>query len=616
MDEEDKEFNHEEYLKSLSPGVREDMESGNKGAWTVGPAEVIAGAAVAPILTGAFGLDKVIDVGLGALFPDAGDTAFEQKLRLLPKIGTKAAVTSKVFRTAIDEAFSPNRSSLPQQLKRHESITRLSTLRKQVKNREILSQYDDGLIDDILSNPDAIYPPGSIEDEIQKSVQAMSPSPLPQWGPKGDPRTRWSKSEQIAEAKVRKDQFADAALGADPKNPLVYKPEEPVSSKGVPISKRRESGYRFEGNFAAEWNAWSKSVNFFDELADDTGTAFVEHLVGKGDRLNWFWRLPDEVRSWRPGTRHSPNNVRLFYSDRQKKLKDAVENLFYPTQENVPDMKRLLVDYDLPPVKPGESITVRKPSGDIVLRRVDGTVVGRIGDYHDVLYAPTEDLAKGLTTNINPRTGKFYIDPNTGNMKKAIRKWREEIIKNKLNEIINEAPNIEGKPASVVYQQQAGKIIDEDLAAFRNEYNFIPKPKGSTLDTQIKNTSFEGPPPDLPLLNDLLSMKPKPEVKEFLTHNPDGLNMLADRIGGMNWRQLRSRYKQKYKRSEVERVVRQLTPSQVQRIMKEYGKGGKGGYMSDLNKKIQGNLPSKTAERKIQKGKLKGYINIDDIFPD
>ena len=444
--------------------------------------------------------------------------------------------------------------------------------------------------------------------------------PRPQWESKpdiDDPRTRWPKKLTDEEIRLDLDQFADAALipdGSDTTNPLVYKPEVKVSPRGVPIAKRKEAGYKFLGDFAKEWNAWSTDGQFIDELADAAGTAFVEHLVGKGDRLNWFWDLPDHVR-FRKGSRHGPDNVRLFYSDRQKKLKDATENILYRMQEGMNPMDRLIVEYDVPRMK-GRSITVRQPSGDVILRKVDGTVVGRIGDFYDVLYAPTEDLIKGLTTNINPRTGTFYIDPNTRDMKRAIQGWREDIIRNKLNNIIDEAPNIEGKSASTVYQEQVGKIIDEEMAAFRKEYDFIPKPKGSTLDADMAATSFEGPPPDLPLLNDLLSMKPKPEVKEFLTKNPEGLKMLIDSLNGMDWRQLRSNYKHRYKRGKLEKVKSQLTSAQVQRIKQEYKQGGKAGYLSDLNKKIQGNLPSKTAERKIRQSKLKGYINIDDIFPD
>ena len=286
------------------------------------------------------------------------------------------------------------------------------------------------------------------------------PAPRPEWG--------WRKTPDAAERNVLLDRFAQ---------------EVQVSSKGVDIAKRKEAGYKFLGPFASEWNSWSESSQFIDELADKPATAYVEHLVGKGNRLDFFWRIPDNIR-FRKGSRHSPNNVRILYSDRFKKLKDATENILYKQQANTPDMNRLVVDLDIPRMK-GKSITVKQAPKDLVLKRVDGTIVGRLGDYHDVLYARTPILQKALTTNINPKTGKFYIDPNTRDIKKAIRAWRENILREKINFIINEAPTLEGyktKKAKFQYQESA---IQQDLVDFLEEYKFIPKPKGSTLKQQL-----------------------------------------------------------------------------------------------------------------------------------
>tara|TARA_R100000458_G_scaffold5619_1_gene4483 strand:- start:74 stop:1951 length:1878 start_codon:yes stop_codon:yes gene_type:complete len=565
-----------EYINNLPAGVKEDYLGNVKNV--PAPWDYVLGGVAAKKLVGTaigtYGLDKTLEVGINALFPDAPDTLLEQFMRN-KQMGLGA--------TAIKGA-------------------RLT--------KDTLQNTLDSVFDLRIPNPfevPTLFETG--QGMGPRSGDVVHKSPKGEWV---DPRTKWETSEGLAEAKMRKDQFEDAILtdqGTDTNNPLVYKPEEPVSPKGVPISKQKISGYKFQGIFAKEWNAWSKSKGFLDELADKTGTAFVEHLVGKGDRLNWFWRLPDSVRSWRPGTRHSPNNVRLFYSNRQKSLKDAVENLFYPMQQNLPDMDRWLVDYDLPPVKPGESITVRKPSGDIVLRRVDGTIVGRIGDYHDVLYAPQEDLAKALTTNINPRTGTFYIDPNTKDMKRAIQKWREKIILEKINNIMEEAPSFKDKSPGDTFQQQAGKIIDEELAAFLKEYDFIPKPKGSTIDATIAATSFEGPPPNI---KKLLGNNVTPEMKTFFTDNPDGMDMLIDRLNGMNWRQLKRKYKG-YNRGTLEQIKNQLTSSQVQRIMNAYGWSGKGGLgKTKFRPPFKGY--TKTLEQKTTKIKGTSRVNYDDII--
>jgi len=431
------------------------------------------------------------------------------------------------------------------------------------------------------------------------------------WG--ADPRIDWSSTEGAEQAKLFRDQFTDAVLTDDinSKNPLVYKREVKTSPRGVDISKRKESGYKFLGFFAKEWNAWSKSTKFLDELADRPSTAFVEHLIGKGKRNDWFWNLPDNVR-FRKGTRHSPNNTRIFYSNRQKSLKDAVENLFYPMQENVTKMKRLLVDYDLPPLKPGESITVRKPAGDIVLRQVDGTIVGRFGDYHDIMYAPADVLAEALTTNINPRTNKFYIDPNTTDMQKAIQKWREKIILDKIKLIMEEAPTFKGRSPGDVFQEQAGEILDTHLADFNKEYDFIPKPKGNTLDAQIKSTSFEGPPPDIGNLLREFGEGYTPEMDVFFTENPKGMEMLVDVLRGEPITEVKKRYKG-FNPDQLELVFNQLTQEQVQRIAKQYGLSGKGGLgktdfrppFKDLNKTLESQTTKIKGTGRVRKPKPK-----------
>ena len=480
----------------------------------------------------AYGNDKTIEVGLGALFPDVPDTALEQGLRATPIKGL--ATASKVARVAYDKILK-------------------DVFVDRIPNPFKVPEFAGGI--------------GTGFGPKAGDVKGVKP----EFGP--DPRIRWDTTEGKEQARLFRDQFTDATLiedGASTKNPLVYKPEVKVSPRGVPISKRKEGGYKFLGDFAKEWNTWSTDGQFIDELADAPGKAFVEHLVGKGDRLNWFWNLPNEVR-FRKGSRHGPNNVRLFYSDRQKKLKDATENILYNMQEGMNPRKRLIVEYDIPKME-GKSITVRQPAGDVILRKVDGTEVGRLGDYFDVLYARTPILEEALTTNINPRTGTFYIDPNTPDIKRAIQKWREKIITDKLNKIIDEAPNIKGKTASEIYQEKAGEIIDKDLADFNAEYSFIPKPKGSTLDATIAATSFEGPPPDI---KKLLGINPTPEMTTFLKENNQGLDMLIDRIRGSSWNQLKKNYKG-YNQKKVEKVLSQLTSNDIEKIQRAYGIKGKG----------------------------------------
>lgn len=423
---------------------------------------------------GTYGLDKTLEVGINALFPDAPDTLLEQFMRN-KQMGLGA--------TAIKGA-------------------RLT--------KDKLQSTLDSVFDLRIPNP----------FEVGEFAAGTGTG----FGPKS-PRPSWRLTAGPEEKRILLNRFAD---------------EVQFSPKGVNIAKRKEAGYKFLGDFAAEWNDWSKSSQFIDELADKPATAYVEHLVGKGNRLDFFWRIPDDIR-FRKGSRHSPNNVRILYSDRFKKLKDATENILYKQQATTPDMNRLVVDLDIPKMK-GKSITVKQSPKDLVLKRVDGTVVGRLGDYHDVLYAPTSILKEALTTNINPRTGKFYINPNTRDMKKAIRAWRENILRDKINFIIDEAPTLKDyktKGAKFNYQESA---IREDLVNFLEEYKFIPQPKGSPLKRQLLSEPAFG----------LRGGKPIKPVE------PEWKKKLRPPFKGV----------------------------------------------------------TKTAEREVQKGKLKRTLNLDDIFPD
>ena len=159
------------------------------------------------------------------------------------------------------------------------------------------------------------------------------------------------------------------------------------------------SGYDLLGKAKAEWNQWAKRTGFIRELSDRKMTAYVEHLVGKDKYYDVFWALPNEER-FRKGSRHGPNNVRILLDNRMKTFKDSSETILKkllptPTKDNL-----LVFDYDIPR-NANESIIINTSPRDLVLKRVDGTVVGRLGDYHDVLYAPYQELKKGLSENVD-----------------------------------------------------------------------------------------------------------------------------------------------------------------------------------------------------------------------
>ena len=243
------------------------------------------------------------------------------------------------------------------------------------------------------------------------------------------------------------------------------------------------SGYDLLGIAKAEWNQWAKRTGFIRELSDRKMTAYVEHLVGKDKYYDVFWSLPNHQR-FRKGSRHGPNNVRILLDNRMKTFKDSSETILKrllpkPTRQNL-----LVFDYDIPRTN-SQSIVVNTSPRDLVLKRADGTVVGRMGDYHDVLYAPYQELKTKLAENISPRTNRPYITTKLpdgsplpeADIKAQISVWRSGIIRDKIQFIIDEAPSLKGMTKRQKWQYQ-GSAIQEDMINFLDEYNFLKPGKG------------------------------------------------------------------------------------------------------------------------------------------
>lgn len=295
----------------------------------------------------------------------------------------------------------------------------------------------------------------------------------------GTPPPSWRKTPGPAEKALWMNRFEnDVFMQLDKKG------------KPVHISKMIPNAYKELGKFRSEWNTWAKNNQFIDELADKPATAYVEHLVRKAESMDWFWALPNEKR-FRKGSRHSPNNVRILYNNRYKSLKDASEAILYDLQKNTPPMNRLLIDLDIPKMK-GKSITYKKAPRDVLIRRVDGTIVGRIGDYHDVLYAPPDKLREALGTNINPQTNRPYIDLSLSDkvIGEQVTKWRTNLLKGKLQFIINMAPTLKGKTKKAKFQYQEN-AIQQDMVDFLDEYKFLLPTK--KLRRQLKSDPINSP---------------------------------------------------------------------------------------------------------------------------
>jgi len=381
---------------------------------SVGPAEVAAGLMIAPKAAATWGTGKVLEAGLNLIAPDAEDTLLEQAI----------SIKSPLLKTGI-------------------------------KGTRLL--YDNILADVFDRRAKQAPPVHAATDDIP------APAPEPDWVQRGT-------TPQPGEAIMWTDKLADEVL---------------FDATGKHISKRTESGYKFLGKFRAEWNKWSRDTGFIQELADKPSTAYVEHLVGKDKYYDRFWALPNEVR-FRKGSRHSPNNVRILYSNRMKSFKDASESILKKLHKPKDAMDFILLDYDIP-IPEGRSITIKQSPGNLLVKRVDGTVIGELGDYHDILYASDNPKAVGkyktlsyrLGTHINPKTGKPYIDltqpPEV--IKQQITNWREKILKDKLQLIINEEKTLKGMDEATRFQRQ-GSAIQEDMNEFLHEYSFIEPAEG------------------------------------------------------------------------------------------------------------------------------------------
>ena len=297
------------------------------------------------------------------------------------------------------------------------------------------------------------------------------------------------------------------------------------------------SGYDLLGKAKAEWNQWAKRTGFIRELSDRKMTAYVEHLVGKDKYYDVFWALPNEER-FRKGSRHGPNNVRILLDNRMKTFKDSSETILKkllptPTKDNL-----LVFDYDIPR-NANESIIINTSPRDLVLKRVDGTVVGRLGDYHDVLYAPYQELKKGLSENIDSRTGRPFITITLpdgtplpeSDIKAQISIWRSSIIRDKIQFIIDEAPTLKGMTKKAKWQYQ-GSAIQEDMVNFLDKYQFLQPAK--RLRAKLKSEGWDRKYGDIETEDQKLDPKflTEKEARRLKLQNRRVTSLLRSLFGG------------------------------------------------------------------------------------
>ena len=325
------------------------------------------------------------------------------------------------------------------------------------------------------------------------------PSPKPDW-------TEAAKTGQLGDEKiVMQNALADELV---------------VDATGKHISKRQEAAYKFLGKFRAEWNKWSKNNNYIHEFADKDSTAYVEHLVGKDKYYDPFWALPNEKR-FRKGSRHGPYNVRILYNNRMKSFKDASESILKKLHKPKDPMDFILLDWEID-VPPKGSIAIEAAPRDLLVKRVDGTIIGRLGDYHDILYASNNQKVMGefetlqykLGAHINPRTGKPYIDltQSQDNINQQISNWREKIIKDKLQLILNEEKTLKGMDEASKFQRQS-EAVNKDMVDTLKEYEFIKPSKGFEDTYKNEQFSYDRGGKPIPTPNEGIFMDKTTEMK-------------------------------------------------------------------------------------------------------
>ena len=284
----------------------------------------------------------------------------------------------------------------------------------------------------------------------------------------------------------------------------------------------KKSGYKSLADFKVQvldTLGPNDKMNLFRKLQDGENlrTGYIEHMVAKASKkgrlerirktnpvlaedekylaqelsrksrdtydMDWYWdeTYIDKNGVTRPGLnkgdRNATRNVRINFNNRYKALKDVVEQVLYGTEAN-PGVGLLASNLENRLIVSIEDIDKRSFTfnrtqlGDVVIRRAgDNKLVGKLGNYLDVLY-PQNNNAKSLLE----RNVLQQINPNTGAKFTSLDDFRDYMIRERVGIILDDLPKLSGKS-----NRQRQRIIDEalaeDLAKLYEDYPFLPKPK-------------------------------------------------------------------------------------------------------------------------------------------
>jgi len=263
--------------------------------------------------------------------------------------------------------------------------------------------------------------------------------------------------------------------------------------------------------------AVEKGINpedaFYSVVAQNPNFSFVEHLTAKGGYMDWYWDLLSGL------DRNASDNVRLLLNDPFKQLKDVVENFGYGTAANNYSgpflrgnnlSKRLVVDVEMPKQllsKQGIPAIAQNEPGNIVIREAGkmvngkfkkGRVIGKFGDYLDVLFRDESEVIAGLLEQARQgrpallkrtdRYGRRLAVTNSelrgpegrarrqqlsdAVVRARFKEWRKEFIEERIQEILNKRAS-KLKLSNTKAIQRIDKRILEDMEQIRADYPFL-----------------------------------------------------------------------------------------------------------------------------------------------
>jgi len=459
--------NISEYINNLPAGVREDYLGNVKNVaapWDYALGGYAAKRALGGAI-GTYGLDKTLEVGINALFPDAPDTLLEQFMRN-KQMGLGA--------TAIKGA-------------------RLT--------KDTLQNTLHSVFDLRIPNPLKV-------GDLFETGQGMGPR-------SGDVKPVRITNRDIPGPVTNPNTPIEAWLG---KNPLTGEGKIQLA-ESVYLDTLKESNrtkkitnYKLRGEEsfqkwareeyvplmdAAAKEAGMPSESFYSIISSKPGFKYIEHRVAKRADLRWYWEMTGDPNIPWDVKANDVNNLRLLLDDRFKKLKDVVEVQIYGDSKGLGGINntitnnadKYIVDIQSP-TQGNRFIGLNQNAGDVVIKRAGtGEEVGRIGEYYNVLFSSQKDLMQRL-----PLKFPELKTMTTSQRKAWIRNWRKGILQDHLNIIRNKEKNLVG----LTDTEKSFKIdqaLFDDMVSFRQEYEgvlpFLTKGEIATYRKQMSLAEIE-----------------------------------------------------------------------------------------------------------------------------